>query len=234
MTPFHVDTLSKDAISDTPQLNPEGWALVLDEHFNSIDPATWQTWGTPPAPVGVHVDTIFDPSCVETIDGGGLRLIAKDLADGKYPGGIIESVPSFTYGYFETRCKVPRGAGFWPAFWLWDRHDATLPEIDIFENLGLDTFYMSTHYGGKLLSVPCNTGDLSLGYHNFSARWDETNVIFYVDDTVRAAINHGGVLNAPQYILLDLFIGGWSGTPPPETVFPAYFDVDYIKVWQKT
>ena len=37
-----------------------------------------------------------------------------------------------TYGYFEMRAKMPRGAGVYPAFWLWNHESSTYrPEIDI-------------------------------------------------------------------------------------------------------
>lgn len=37
-----------------------------------------------------------------------------------------------------------------------------------------------------------------------------------------------------MFILVNLAVGGdWAGAPAPETVFPADFLVDYVKVWKK-
>lgn len=49
-----------------------------------------------------------------------------------YSNGMMESVDSFGYGYYEAWMKIPRGENLWPAFWLYG-HEDWPPEIDIFE-----------------------------------------------------------------------------------------------------
>ena len=58
----------------------------------------------------------------------------------RYLSGAIQSIdPSFLYGYFEIRCKLPVHQGAFPAFWLFsacnksDCEDPYYEEIDIFE-----------------------------------------------------------------------------------------------------
>jgi len=50
-------------------------------------------------------------------------------------------------------------------------------------------------------------------------------------------VNQNGTgINAfkqPHYMLLDLAIGGKQGGDPSETIFPARFEVDYVRVYQK-
>jgi len=37
----------------------------------------------------------------------------------------------------------------------------------------------------------------------------------------------------PHYVLLNLAIGGTNGGDPSKTEFPARFEVDYVRVYQK-
>ena len=37
----------------------------------------------------------------------------------------------------------------------------------------------------------------------------------------------------PHYLLLNLAIGGTNGGDPSDTAFPARFEVDYVRVYQR-
>lgn len=79
----------------------------------------------------------------------GISLTALRHNGHYWPSGMLRSKTCFPIGdgndwYFETRGKVPRGLGVWPAVWLaadqrpadlgnWDRMPAWPPEIDIME-----------------------------------------------------------------------------------------------------
>src|SRR5258708_2606178 len=40
---------------------------------------------------------------------------------------------------------------------------------------------------------------------------------------------------SPMYIVADLAVGGdWPGSPDSRSVFPSYFDIRHIKVWQES
>lgn len=77
------------------------------------------------------------------LTGGALHLTARLAPDLKpprwrYTSGMIRSKPTFKYGYFEARVKVPAGRGCWPGFWLnadadEDGKAEWPPEIDILE-----------------------------------------------------------------------------------------------------
>lgn len=97
------------------------------------------------------------------IDNGIIKLITKEeyiydkvvpyepdnliLDDGTYnkrgfdyTSGMIYSNRKFGYGKYEIKCKLPKGKGFWPAFWVFGGPDYN--EIDVFEfwneyNLGI-------------------------------------------------------------------------------------------------
>jgi hypothetical protein len=36
-----------------------------------------------------------------------------------------------------------------------------------------------------------------------------------------------------MYLLANLSIGGWVGSPDVSTPLPAEFEIDYIRVWQR-
>ncbi len=74
--------------------------------------------------------------------------------------------------------------------------------------------------------------------------WDEEAIKIYLDDellneiplnnTVNGSIGKGtNPFTKPQYLLLNLAIGGINGGPVDETVFPMKYEIDYVRVYQK-
>ncbi len=63
----------------------------------------------------------------------------------QYTSARLNTASTFTqaYGHFETRMKIPRGQGMWPAFWMLGNDIGsvgwpTSGEIDIMENVGFE------------------------------------------------------------------------------------------------
>jgi beta-glucanase (GH16 family) len=155
----------------------------------------------------------------------------------------LSQAPRFTfqYGYAEIRARVPAGQGLWPAFWLLPATHKSKPEIDVMEILG-DTpqiTRMHVHYWDEN-GQRANDGqnwvgpDFSAGWHTFSVNWQANMIVWYVDGIERwrltdvAAISH-----EPMYLLLNLAVGGdWPGAPDGTTMFPAVYEIDYVRVWQ--
>jgi len=73
--------------------------------------------------------------------------------------------------------------------------------------------------------------------------WDADSIKLYVDDMLlnevdlTRTINEGGEgknpFHQPHYIILNLAIGGKAGGDPSNTKFPAKFEVDYVRIYQK-
>jgi beta-glucanase (GH16 family) len=71
--------------------------------------------------------------------------------------------------------------------------------------------------------------------------WDENRITITVDGEVvndsdlNQAANPDGSngYRQAQYILLNLAIGGNAGGDPSATKFPARFEVDYVRIYQK-
>ena len=160
---------------------------------------------------------------------------------------------SFKYGRFEMRAKIDVRPGMWPAFWTlgttgrWPAGG----EIDIME-----------YYRGMLLANVAWLGDggksawddsrkpiTDFGpgwadrFHVWRMDWDENEIRLFVDDALlnstdlKLTVNKDGSgtngLQQAHYIILNLALGGQNGGDPSGTTYPARFDVDYVRVYQK-
>ncbi len=79
-------------------------------------------------------------------------------------------------------------------------------------------------------------GDFSEDWHTFGVDWQPGVIIWYVDGVERNRFESKYVAAEPLYLILNLQVGGkdsWSGPADETTVFPAYFDIDYVHVWQR-
>lgn len=133
----------------------------------------------------------------------------------QFTSGQIESKRKFGYGYYEIRCKIPKGQNYWPAFWLF-----TTPwsEIDVFEfwnennlnNLSKNV-HLNIHstWGGQqfMCQSEYNNGtDYSEEFHTFGLEYTPTKIIWYIDDyPVRTSYRYVDMITGQ---LLDCNIGG--------------------------
>jgi beta-glucanase (GH16 family) len=73
--------------------------------------------------------------------------------------------------------------------------------------------------------------------------WEKDSIKLYVDDellntidlskTINRTSDRANPFHEPHYILLNLAIGGTNGGDPSATEFPARFEIDYVRVYQK-
>lgn len=158
---------------------------------------------------------------------------------------------SWTYGRMEARIKLPRGQGIWPAFWMLGTNftSAGWPqcgEIDILENIGREptTIHGTVHgpgySGGSSIggaySLPGNPV-FADDYHVYAVEWRTNHLQWFVDDQLffsvtPASLTGAWVFNAPQFLILNVAVGGnWPGYPDGTTVFPQRMLVDYVRVY---
>lgn len=151
---------------------------------------------------------------------------------------------AFQYGYMEAKAKVPRGRALWPAFWTLPATEQWPPEIDVMEIVGHEIYKvtMGFHYvggdGKKQKSIGSYVGpDFSADWHVFAAQWDRGLLVFFVDGRERYRVASGFVPAEPMYMIANLAVGGgtggWVGSPDSTTPFPSYYEIDYIRVWQR-
>jgi hypothetical protein len=167
--------------------------------------------------------------------------------------GIITSYNSFKfkYGRVEARARMPAGKGLWSAVWLlnayYKQDQPEDPEIDIMEAIGdrtttgnhayhdvrdndgdgFFTDYSSTEFRSEI-------SDFSLDFHTYRVDWEEGRIVWYVDDIETGRVEGDHVSDEQMYILANLAVGGTFPGPADETTpFPARFEIDYIRVYQR-
>lgn len=167
----------------------------------------------------------------------GMITTGRRIDDFSIDPGFI-----FQYGYVEVRARIPDGQGVWPAIWLLPDDHTSKPEIDILEILGHepDSLYMSIHYldeeGERQREQFDWVGtDFSDDWHTFAIEWQEDYLIWYIDGIERARLDDtADILTKDMYLIINLAIGGdWAGDPDEDTVFPADFQIDYVRIWQE-
>ena len=146
----------------------------------------------------------------------------------------------FLYGYVEIRAKVPAGKGLWPAFWMLPSDQTASEEIDILEILGDDpaTNYMTYHWGTQQSTgsfYKLGNATFAQDYHTYAVDWSESAIVWYIDGVERQRITDPTILPKKRMDLIaNLQVGGnWAGAPDANTIFPANYDIDYIRVWKK-
>ncbi|MDV2996075.1 MAG: Endo-1,3-1,4-beta-glycanase ExsH [Chroococcidiopsis sp. SAG 2025] len=236
----------------------DNWQVVFEDEFNgtSLDLLKWDTcywWhsGRGCANHGAQEIQWFLPEEV-LVQNGILQIRTQKRiwnaynATFQYTSGMISSHQryAFQYGFVEIRAKVPKGRGFWPTMWLAAEDRNWPPEVNIAEFVGSDmkSVLMVLHYindRGKPKYSSLSWGnnfDFSEDYHVYAVLWEPNAIIWYVDGVERMRYtNSENIPQKPMYILTTLAIGPiWTNKLPDDsTPFPSYFDIDYIKVWQR-
>lgn len=235
------------------QLNLAGYQLVLEDNFegSALDLSKWEYRAN-----GARRDGFNSPNQVFLKDGN-LVIRAEYRAGGEYGAGwyagMIRSVQEYTRGYFEIRCIVSKGGGFWSAYWLNSSGMASAEasngglggaEIDIFE---------SNNYAGNIFNRNSVTHAVHVGgygdglhsemegsfkvpkpyaqYNTYGMEWNEKEYIFYINgvESMRTSWEKG-VSQAPEYVIISEELPNEFTEKPG---FATDFVVDYVKVYQK-
>jgi beta-glucanase (GH16 family) len=152
------------------------------------------------------------------------------------------------------RGKIDIRDGIWPAWWTLGTKGSwpATGEIDMMEyyrkKLLANIAFMGANRKDAWFSTEKNID--SLGgqawadqFHIWRMDWDENSIALYVDNQLLNKVSLDQLVNQdgthinpfklPHYMLLDLAIGGKQGGDPSKTAFPARFEVDYVRVYQK-
>tara|TARA_B100000963_G_scaffold358459_1_gene383161 strand:+ start:313 stop:1296 length:984 start_codon:yes stop_codon:yes gene_type:complete len=147
------------------------------------------------------------------------RINTKDLKDFSYPSRI-------------TICfKVPKGIGFWPAFWLMPNDQSLWPsggEIDIIENRGRISNVVSSalHFGKKFNEKSTIVGEVMIPakvsfqnkFHSITLEWRKNSLKFFLDkeqvpyfeitDSHQEFYKYKYPFNRAYYMIINVAVGG--------------------------
>lgn len=169
---------------------------------------------------------------------------------------------SFLYGQMEVRARIPAVDGSWPAIWTlgvngeWPSNG----ECDVMEFYhikGVPHVLANAAWGNdKKWSAVWNSKPTPYShflekdawwgekFHTWLMDWTEDYIRIYLDGellndidlhaTINGKIGNGSnPFHQPQYILLNLAIGGQNGGHIQPDAFPMRYEIDYVRVYQK-
>src|SRR6185436_17601079 len=188
------------------------------------------------------------------MDGSGNLVITvknESYSGRNYTSAKLDSSGKFEhlYGRFESRMRIPRGQGIWPAFWMLGNDIGsvgwpTSGEIDIMENIGREpntvhgTIHGPGYSGGEGIGAGYSIGGaFADAFHTFAVEWGPDFIAWFVDGVQyqrRTPADLGGdrwVFNHPFFMIMNVAVGGfWPGDPDGSTVMPQTMTVDYVRV----
>jgi beta-glucanase (GH16 family) len=230
-----------------------GWKLVWSDEFNYSGLPDTSNWRNEVGFIRNNELQYYTPRRIENsvVSEGNLLIIGRkeqyDSAGNTSASLTTDRKLNWTYGKIETRMKLPKGQGMWPAFWMLGQniHQVGWPrcgEIDIMEHINNeDILYGTLHWdneehvssGNK---IPCTITQ----FHNYAIEWDKDSIKWFLDGVkyhsvcISDSVNSTEEFHKPHYIILNLAIGGdWPSNPDETTQFPDTVFVDYVRVYQK-
>ena len=160
----------------------------------------------------------------------------------QYSGALISTDGrfEFKYGYVEMRAKYPGGRGVWPVFWLMPQTPAWPPEFDIAEYYaGSSIMHHGLCHGDvrdpKWDSTVDKESAAEADFHTYALEWTPGRAVWYEDGAVKKIVEADYVPDVAMYVILNNGVSshiGPSGQPNEATVFPNFFEIDYVRVYQ--
>jgi beta-glucanase (GH16 family) len=266
------ESIYSNQLPDENNHTLEGWELVWNDEFDgdAIDDQKWNKLLWRPGWVNNELQAYTDRDTNVFVQDGNLviqALIEPGFFGTDYTGttytadytsGRLNTAGKgeWTYGRFDTRAKLPKGIGSWPAIWMLGSNISTVGwphcgEIDIMEHVGFDEGNIHAsihttdynHVNGTQKSGQVIIPTATDSFHVYSLEWDSTYIRYLVDDEPYFFIYNDSngdedkwPFNKPQYIILNLAVGGdWGGAQGIDpTVFPMEMKVDYVRVFEKS
>lgn len=156
----------------------------------------------------------------------------------EYTSGMLTTFESFsqTYGYFEIRADMPETHGTWPAFWLLPADGTWPPELDVIEMRGQDpnqlilTAHTNANGDHSQIRSVANVASTE-GFHTYGLLWTEEELVWYFDGAEVARADTPEDMHDPMYMIVNMGLGGWAGTPENGLETPAEMKVDYIRAY---
>ena len=168
----------------------------------------------------------------------------------------------FCYGRLEVSARIPTAGGAWPAIWTLgtDMEWPSCGEIDqmefyridgtphILANVawGNDRRYDAVWNSKRIPFTHFTDRDpmWAQRFHTWRMDWDEQAIRLFLDDELLNEVllsttqngsigQHTNPFRRPQYILLNLALGGDNGGPIDESALPMRYEIDYVRIYER-
>jgi len=168
----------------------------------------------------------------------------------------------FLYGRLEVCARIPTTGGVWPAIWTlgYGMPWPSCGEVDVMEYYriggvphilanvawGNDRPYHAVWNSRKVPFTHFTQRDEAWAqrFHIWRMDWDETSIRLYLDDellnevplstTVNGKVGqYSNPFTRPQYILLNLALGGDNGGEIDDAAFPLRYEIDYVRIYEQ-
>ncbi len=234
-----ADEFDKDGVPDATKWvhetgrNKEGWYNNEKQYYSSPRLENARVHD------GILTITARKEARSDQPDWGGQQYSSSRL--------VTLGKKDWTYGFFEIRAKLPCGKGTWPAIWMLGSQGIWPAggELDIMEWVGsnptraFSTVHTTAGSGGNGKGAATEVQDACTSFHNYQMQWTAQQISFAIDGKVHFTYNNTGAgsaawpFDAPQFMILNLAIGGDLGGAVEDTIFPVQMDVDYVRIYQK-
>ncbi len=256
-------TLAGNAAQGKPAEEPtqyEGWDLVWHDEFNGpkLDQTKWSR--TPRTRSDWANMMSLDPDLL-TFRSGVMTLHAVQNPEAETDpdaqpyltaGVTSRGKFSFTYGKVEIRARFLSARGAWPALWMlsndYQQSREQYGEIDIMEHLNFEQRVYQTVHTHYTLRVDKTdtpkryiTAEIERDrWNTYGIEWDDRHVTFLANGEPTLRYPNLPDKDETQYPFIKPFFfilsmqvqGKWVGEPAAED-YPAWMQVDYIRVYQK-
>ena len=242
---------------------PAGYTLVWADDFSvpgPPDPAKW-SYDTERNKAGWHNHELqyYSAERAENADVRDGRLVltarkesrssAADWGRQRYTSArlLTRGKAEWTYGFFEIRAKLACGKGTWPAIWMLGSQSGWPAggELDIAEHIGhqpgrvFSTVHTAAGSGAKGAGAAIQLADVCGSFHDYQMHWTRQSIRFGVDGVTHFEYTNPGTgparwpFDAPQFLILNIAIGGDLGGRVDDAIFPVHMEVDHVRIYQR-
>lgn len=234
------------------------WTLVFEDDFEGTDSTPNPDYWTL-APKGDDTwNRHMSESYGQAYQKDGYLYLFGMESNGEYLTGGIESRDKFDFTYGQVKCRArflrqPQGnhTGIWmmpePPAEKWPKSG----EIDIMEHLNdeaevWETVHFWNESTGEDDQAHTTAAVDNDDFNVYGVVWDKNSVAFTVNGEVKFRYKNDNPdsddfsyqypFTKPFYLILSQSLGGegtWEG-PIDNSELPAIFQIDWIKVWQKS
>ncbi len=233
-----------------------------DFESTAVDTSKWNVNDTEIPTYGIAPSIMYYRPKNVSIKNGNLSISTYLGSEGYYSGWLdTHNNMSFKYGYVELKARFRTAPGYWVKMMLTDlnNQNKTVTQVDVFNSLAAKEMIFASigemDYDKYYQEYPSliepsyvdgyRSGTLEYGkelndaeFHTYGVEWTDDYIRFFIDGipygTIETTAKKYDYLNKELY--LSLFVGvelTEQATIDEIAQWPAPYDIDWVKVYQK-